>query len=306
MESLRSGALLRFAPSLACRYRAVWRGRTTRGAAPRERSTRHSLGILAACYHPRSPGAGELGKEARTVARKDQQSSKEAGCDICGASLDDDAVIQEFPDGSVVRLCSECAEGAVAEDEDEDFDLDDATAEWAGPDAEHHSPAEAKRLEPEVFEPEEDEEDDQDQTRDFGEPDLEGAGTGTGVTKAEAELAAWANSSAGGGDPSEEDVDLGEDFDEEEAEEATLQLMAAIAEADMAEDAEDGVVDDEPAPEGFFDDVLVPAVAAPAIPPLPPLPPLPVATAPAPEAPSVVPHGRRGRGTGRGADRRGG
>ena len=56
------------------------------------------------------------------MARKDQLSSKKDSCDICGTVLDDDAVIQEFPDGSVVRLCAECATAAPPEDELEDDD----------------------------------------------------------------------------------------------------------------------------------------------------------------------------------------
>jgi ribosome-binding protein aMBF1 (putative translation factor) len=34
-------------------------------------------------------------------------------CEICGAPLDDEIVIQEFADGSLARLCSECAVGAA-------------------------------------------------------------------------------------------------------------------------------------------------------------------------------------------------
>ncbi len=34
-------------------------------------------------------------------------------CEICGAELGDEIVIQEFADGSLARLCSECATGAV-------------------------------------------------------------------------------------------------------------------------------------------------------------------------------------------------
>ncbi len=34
-------------------------------------------------------------------------------CEICGAELGDEIVIQEFADGSLARLCSECAAGAV-------------------------------------------------------------------------------------------------------------------------------------------------------------------------------------------------
>ncbi|MFH0916330.1 MAG: hypothetical protein V1912_07780 [bacterium] len=34
-------------------------------------------------------------------------------CEICGAGLDDEIVIQEFADGSLARLCAECAAGAA-------------------------------------------------------------------------------------------------------------------------------------------------------------------------------------------------
>jgi ribosome-binding protein aMBF1 (putative translation factor) len=95
----------------------------------------------------------KLEKEARTVARKDQLSSNKDSCDICGTELDDDAVIQEFPDGSVVRLCAECATAAPPEEElEDDFELEpgDPTEEWAGPD-QHHSPADTPRFQPEDF-----------------------------------------------------------------------------------------------------------------------------------------------------------
>lgn len=38
-------------------------------------------------------------------------------CEICGIRLDDEVVIQEFADGSLARLCPECAAGAVFEPE---------------------------------------------------------------------------------------------------------------------------------------------------------------------------------------------
>ena len=34
-------------------------------------------------------------------------------CEVCGVRLDDEVVIQEFADGSLARLCPECAAGAV-------------------------------------------------------------------------------------------------------------------------------------------------------------------------------------------------
>ncbi len=38
-------------------------------------------------------------------------------CEICGIQLDDEVVIQEFADGSLARLCPECAAGAVFDPE---------------------------------------------------------------------------------------------------------------------------------------------------------------------------------------------
>ncbi|MCL5735326.1 MAG: hypothetical protein M1274_07005 [Actinobacteria bacterium] len=38
-------------------------------------------------------------------------------CEICGIQLDDEVVIQEFADGSLARLCPECASGAVFDTE---------------------------------------------------------------------------------------------------------------------------------------------------------------------------------------------
>ena len=37
-------------------------------------------------------------------------------CEICGAVLGDEVVIQEFADGSLARLCPECAAGADLDD----------------------------------------------------------------------------------------------------------------------------------------------------------------------------------------------
>ena len=34
-------------------------------------------------------------------------------CEICGAALSQEVVIQEFADGSIARLCAECAAGAA-------------------------------------------------------------------------------------------------------------------------------------------------------------------------------------------------
>ena len=49
-------------------------------------------------------------------------------CEICGAGLEDEIVIQEFADGSLARLCPECAAGAALGDDQhtaDDFLADD-------------------------------------------------------------------------------------------------------------------------------------------------------------------------------------
>jgi|WetSurMetagenome_2_1015567.scaffolds.fasta_scaffold14387_3 hypothetical protein len=46
------------------------------------------------------------------MAFADEFSPQSANCDICGAMLGDEIVVQEFADGSLARLCTECAAGA--------------------------------------------------------------------------------------------------------------------------------------------------------------------------------------------------
>jgi hypothetical protein len=46
------------------------------------------------------------------MAFADEFSPQSANCDICGAMLGDEVVVQEFADGSLARLCTECAAGA--------------------------------------------------------------------------------------------------------------------------------------------------------------------------------------------------
>ena len=46
-------------------------------------------------------------------------------CEICGAELSDEIVIQEFADGSIARLCSECAAGAALQPETDEFRFPD-------------------------------------------------------------------------------------------------------------------------------------------------------------------------------------
>ena len=50
------------------------------------------------------------------MAYSDDFLSPRDHCEICGAELEDDIVIQEFADGSLARLCPECAAGAALTD----------------------------------------------------------------------------------------------------------------------------------------------------------------------------------------------
>lgn len=53
------------------------------------------------------------------MAFPDDASPVESHCEICGVKLGDEVVIQEFADGSLARLCPECAAGAALEEERE-------------------------------------------------------------------------------------------------------------------------------------------------------------------------------------------
>ncbi len=46
-------------------------------------------------------------------------------CEICGAELSDEVVIQEFADGSIARLCAECAAGAALQPDTAEFRFPD-------------------------------------------------------------------------------------------------------------------------------------------------------------------------------------
>lgn len=50
------------------------------------------------------------------MASADETFPQEARCEICGAALGDEVVVQEFADGSLARLCAECAAGAELTD----------------------------------------------------------------------------------------------------------------------------------------------------------------------------------------------
>jgi len=50
------------------------------------------------------------------MAYSDDFLSPQDRCEICGAELQDEVVIQEFADGSLARLCPECAAGAALDD----------------------------------------------------------------------------------------------------------------------------------------------------------------------------------------------
>ena len=50
------------------------------------------------------------------MAFSDDALSAQSCCEICGIELGDEIVIQEFADGSLARLCPECAAGAAFEE----------------------------------------------------------------------------------------------------------------------------------------------------------------------------------------------
>ncbi len=88
------------------------------------------------------------------MAHKDQLSSSKDRCDICGAALDEDSLIQGFPDGSVVALCADCAADAGPEEEleaSEDHEGDDATVEWSEPHDDNPTAPAPPHFEAEVF-----------------------------------------------------------------------------------------------------------------------------------------------------------
>jgi hypothetical protein len=62
-------------------------------------------------------------------------------CEICGAALSEEVVIQEFADGSIARLCAECAAGAALQADTSEFqfpDPEDAGAADLAADGEPH------------------------------------------------------------------------------------------------------------------------------------------------------------------------
>lgn len=61
-------------------------------------------------------------------------SASEDRCEICGIELEDEIVIQEFADGSLARLCPECAAGAALEALETYRPAFDDTAEQASAD----------------------------------------------------------------------------------------------------------------------------------------------------------------------------
>ena len=50
-------------------------------------------------------------------------------CEICGAELSDEIVIQEFADGSIARLCAECAAGAALTADTSTFQFPDPSGD---------------------------------------------------------------------------------------------------------------------------------------------------------------------------------
>ncbi len=49
-------------------------------------------------------------------------------CEICGVELTNEVVIQEFADGSIARLCAECAAGAALQPQGDEFRFPDVSA----------------------------------------------------------------------------------------------------------------------------------------------------------------------------------
>lgn len=78
------------------------------------------------------------------MASADEISPQNGNCEICGAVLGDRVVVQEFADGSLARLCPECAAGAELVDTPADTDTP-ADAPFDAP-----TPAAADELEPEA------------------------------------------------------------------------------------------------------------------------------------------------------------
>jgi len=69
---------------------------------------------------------GPLGKEALRMDSPKDVFAAQDRCEVCGAELGDEVVIQEFADGSLARLCPECAAGAAL---DEQHPGEDVSAE---------------------------------------------------------------------------------------------------------------------------------------------------------------------------------
>jgi hypothetical protein len=57
-----------------------------------------------------------LGKEALRMDSPNEIFPAEDRCEVCGGKLGDEVVIQEFADGSLARLCAECAAGAALDE----------------------------------------------------------------------------------------------------------------------------------------------------------------------------------------------
>jgi hypothetical protein len=78
---------------------------------------------------------GVAGTEAPTMAYSEDIFLPDNRCEICGAELSNEIVIQEFADGSIARLCAECAAGAALQAEGDEFRFPEAEGAESGDDS---------------------------------------------------------------------------------------------------------------------------------------------------------------------------
>jgi hypothetical protein len=64
---------------------------------------------------------GATATEAPIMVFPDDSLQAGDHCEICGAELSVEVIIQEFADGSIARLCTECAAGASLDVDGDEF-----------------------------------------------------------------------------------------------------------------------------------------------------------------------------------------
>lgn len=84
-------------------------------------SFRRGIGILPATDTPFPARMGAIATEAPSMVFPDDSLLSGDHCEICGAELSAEVIIQEFADGSIARLCAECAAGASLESEGDEL-----------------------------------------------------------------------------------------------------------------------------------------------------------------------------------------